>query len=80
MELFLLFMSQSKMLESFPSCPGSICLLCTLLGLTLCPSGLQKRRRLFLSKSAQQGGQDMVTRGVLVLQAGNKPCCSSQAS
>lgn len=42
----------------------------------MCPSRLQSRRkRLFPSKSVQQRGQGGVTRGLLVLQAGNKPCC-----
>lgn len=59
-----------------PVQPTSTCLLCTLLGLTSCPSGLKnRRRRLFSSKSVQQRGFDRVTRGLLVLQAGNKPCC-----
>lgn len=59
-----------------PVQPTSTYLLCTLLGLTSCLSRLWSRRRLFLSKSVQQRGQDRVTRGMLVLQAGNKPCCS----
>lgn len=58
-----------------PVQPTSTCLLCTLLGLTSCPGGFHSRRRLFPSKSVQQRGQDRVTRGVLVLKAGNKPCC-----
>lgn len=59
-----------------PVQPTSTCLLCALLGLTSCPSGLKnRRRRLFSSKSVQQRGYDRVTRGLLVLQAGNKPCC-----
>lgn len=58
-----------------PVQPTSTSLLCALLGLTSCPSGLQSGRRLFPSKSVHQRGQDRVTRGMLVLQAGNKPCC-----